>query len=145
MNLVKKDFKNIYESGVKELSNIEQEAIEKAKNDKQEHTKKQIELAKQTIENLEKKSGLLQVELKQSINESLLKIQNTLATENAQSAAFLSSLITELKTVTSLMKMKLNGLKQSHHENVDFVRSVAAENYLTSSEQVKFCSGENII
>lgn len=138
MTLARKDFKNIYESGIKELSDIEAQAIEKAKQIRAEHSKKQKQSAQQSIEQLEKKSGLLQVELKQSINDSLKKIQDTLTTEYAQSDAFLSSLMTELKTLTEQMKVKLKALKQSHHENVDFARMVASEHYLTNTEERTF-------
>ena len=138
MTFARKDFKNIYETGIKELSDIEALAIEKAKEEKTTHSKKQTQTAQQSLDQLETKSGLLQVELKQSINESLKKLQNTLAVENAQSEAFLSSLMIELKTLTGQMKVKLNALKQSHHENVDFARTVATEHYLSNTEQMTF-------
>ncbi len=138
MTFVKKDFKNIYESGIKELTDIETQAIEQAKKTRSDHSKKQKQTAQQSLEQLQTKSGLLQVELKQSINESLKKLQDTLAIENAQSEAFLDSLTIELKTLIAQMKVKLKALKGSHQENVDFARSVAAENYLSNTEHMSF-------
>ncbi len=138
MTFAKKDFKNIYESGIKALADIELQAIEKAQDKKNEHSQEQKEGSQQSLEHLEKKSELLQVELKQSINESLKKLQDTLAVENAQSEAFLASLMSELKTLTAQMKVKLSALKHSHHENVDFARTVAAEHYLTNTEEMSF-------
>jgi hypothetical protein len=138
MTFVKRDFKNIYESGVKELTDIELKAVDKAQEKKIEHSQEQKQTAQQSLEHLEKKSELLQVELKQSINESLKKLQDTLAIENAQSKAFLDSLMAELKTLTEQMKVKLSALKQSHHENVDFAKTVAAEHYLTNTEEMSF-------
>jgi hypothetical protein len=138
MTIAKKDFKNIYESGIKELSDIETRAIQDSKESKDIHSKKQKNAAQESLNDLDKKSGLLQVELKQSINESLKKLQDTLAVENAQSEAFLSSLMAELKILTGQMKVKLHALKQAHHENVNFARTVASEHYLTNTEQMSF-------
>ncbi len=138
MTFAKKDFKNIYESGVKELADLELQAIEKGQDKKNEHSQAQRESSLKSLEYLEKKSELLQVELRQSIDESLKKLQDSLAVENAQSEAFLASLMAELRTLTEQMKVKLSALKNSHHENVHFAKTVAAEYYLTNNEEINF-------
>jgi hypothetical protein len=138
MTFAKKDFKNIYETGSKVLSDIETLAMEENQKAKNDHSKKQKQIAQQSLDQLETKSGFLQVELKQYINEGLKKLQDTLAIENAQNEAFLSSLMVELKTLTGQMKVKLNALKQSCHENIDFARTVAAEHYLSNIENMSF-------
>ena len=138
MTLAGKEFKNIYDSGAKMLTDIELESIAKIKQDKEEHSLNHRKSADQSLQHLEDKSSLLQGELKQSIDASLNKLESTLALENTQTEVFVSSLLSELNILTEQMKMKLKALKQSHQENVDFAGTVATENYLTDTEEVSF-------
>ncbi len=139
-----KKFKDIYDAGVKTLSDIEARSIAEMQTAKDNHSKVHKESAQQSLKQLEDRSTLLQGELKQSINESLKKLENTLSLENSQSQVFVSSLVAELRTLTEQMKLKLQALKQSHHENVDFARTVASEHYLTNSEDLTFELEQNL-
>jgi len=133
-----KKFKDIYDSGATMLTDLEQQATEQMKQAQEEHSQHNRKSAEQSIQQLERKSGLLQTELKQSIDESLKKLTDTLVIENSYSEALASSLLAELKTLAEQMKVRVNSLKQLHQENVDFARSVAAEQYLGTSDEMSF-------
>lgn len=138
MTLAEKDFKNIYESGIKELTDIGISATERAKDSREDYSKKHKEATQKSLSHLEEESESLQAELKLSIKESLRKLQNRLSVENSQSEASLDGLITELKTLTEQMKTKLDSLKESHKGNVSFAHSVAIEDCKSGTEQACF-------
>ncbi len=137
MTLAGRKFSDIYSSGAKSLTELEERAIGKSKQVREAHASGLQKSTEKSSQSLQEKSSLLQSELKQYVDESLKKLKNAIASETDQNHVFTDSLIGELDVRTEQMKTKLSALNQSHQENVDFASSVACEDYASSIETAR--------
>src|SRR5579872_2403596 len=143
MTLVGKKLQDIYDSGAKGLLELQEQSIKNFERVGKEHVKNTKQSAAKSSAALQDKSVLLQDELKELMQASLARLENTLATEKKTNDAFVVSLIAELQTRTEQMKSKLVALDQSHHENVEFAFSLARQHYLSSLETAKISIDES--
>jgi hypothetical protein len=143
MTFAGKKLQDIYDAGADRLAEVEQEALNKLKQAKENHSERLKTDVKACIGRVEETAADLKSELGIYIEGSLERLKNVIEAETRETKAQSLYLVTELTNLSEKLRASIATLKKVYEENLDHVSVTATDKYMSTVERAKMELGKH--